>query len=173
MVPILLVPGHADPGPGHWLSLWEGSRGGRVVEVPVGTPPSRAAWMEALDDAVAASGGPPLLVGHDLGALAIVHWAAEGTREVHGALLVAPPDPEAPGGPGAWGDFAPVPRRVLPFPALVAASSSDPYLDLARARTLAADWGARFVDLGPCGHLDPASGHGEWPLGEALLQELM
>jgi predicted alpha/beta hydrolase family esterase len=67
--------------------------------------------------------------------------------------------------------FGPIPRRRLPFPAILAASSDDPFLAPARAQALATDWGARFVDLGPCGHLNPASGHGPWPRGEALLSE--
>ena len=29
---------------------------------------------------------------------------------------------------------------------------------------LARDWGSRLVDLGPVGHLNPASGFGEWPM---------
>jgi len=56
-------------------------------------------------------------------------------------------------------------------PPILAASADDPHMDPSRARALAADWGARFVDLGPCGHLNLASGHGPWPRGEALLSE--
>ena len=64
------------------------------------------------------------------------------------------------------------PRRSLPFPAILAASSNDSFLSLERARALALDWGAQLVDLGPCGHLNQASGHGPWVRGEALLSEL-
>lgn len=173
MSPILLVPGFRNAGPGHWLSLWEGARGGRRVEMPNWDHPHRADWVGALDEAVAACEGPPLLVGHDLGCLAIVHWAAGQAREVRGALLVAPLDVDTPEAAAPLRGFGPIPHGTLPFPAILAASSNDPFLRLGRARELAADWGARFVDLGPRGHLDLASGHGEWPLGEALLQELM
>jgi predicted alpha/beta hydrolase family esterase len=175
MSPTLLVPGYQNSGPGHWQSLWEGTlRGGRRVEMPNWDFPHRADWVEALDDAIAACGGePPLLVGHSLGCLAIAHWAAGSPREIRGALLAVPPDVERADTLDVLRGFGPIPRGTLPFPALVAASSDDPFMTLDRARGLAADWGARFVDLGPCGHLNQASGHGEWPLGEALLQELM
>jgi predicted alpha/beta hydrolase family esterase len=174
MPPVLLVPGYQNSGPGHWQSLWEGTRGdARRVEMPNWDFPHLPDWVEALDDAIAACGEPPLLVGHSLGCLTIVHWAAGNPREVRGALLAAPADVERPDTLEVLRGFAPIPRRALPFSALVAASSDDPFMALDRARDLAGDWGARFVDLGPCGHLNAASGHGEWPLGQALLLELM
>jgi uncharacterized protein len=37
---------------------------------------------------------------------------------------------------------------------------------------LARDWGSRLVDLGEVGHLNPASGFGEWPMAESLIAEL-
>ena len=37
---------------------------------------------------------------------------------------------------------------------------------------LARSWGSRLVDLGEVGHLNPASGYGEWPRAEALIAEL-
>jgi predicted alpha/beta hydrolase family esterase len=39
-------------------------------------------------------------------------------------------------------------------------------------RALADSWGSRFIDIGPVGHLNPASGYGEWPGAEALLDVL-
>ena len=174
MSPILLVPGYQNSGPGHWQSLWEGAHGDiHRVEMPNWEFPRKAEWVEALDDAVAACAEPPILVGHSLGSLAIVHWAASHQREVRGALLATPADVERPDALALLRGFGPIPRETLPFPAIVAASSNDPFMALDRARGLALDWGARFVDLGPRGHLNDASGHGEWPLGEALLQELM
>ncbi|WP_259274946.1 alpha/beta hydrolase [Raoultella terrigena] len=38
-----------------------------------------------------------------------------------------------------------------------------------RARAMAADWHARFVDAGACGHLNAASGLGDWDAGHALI----
>jgi predicted alpha/beta hydrolase family esterase len=111
-------------------------------------------------------------VGHSLGCLAIVHWTFWGTRDIQGALLVAPTDVEREAGLDVLKDFAPIPRRRLPFPSILAASNDDPFMGFESARALAEAWGSRLVDLGPCGHVNAASGYGEWPRGEALLQEL-
>jgi len=37
---------------------------------------------------------------------------------------------------------------------------------------LARVWGASFVDVGACGHINGASGLGPWPQGESILREL-
>ena len=97
--PIFLVPGWQNSGPGHWQSLWESQLpDARRVEMPNWEFPRRWEWIEALDDALAQhlrfDGPPPVLVGHSLGCLAIVHWAATHQRLIHGALLVAPADVE-------------------------------------------------------------------------------
>lgn len=173
MAAILIVPGYQNSGPGHWQSLWEGSlRDARRVEMPNWDFPHKVDWMEALDEAIAACTEPPLLVGHSLGCLAIVHWARDQDREIRGALLAAPTDVERPDALPILRGFAPIPRLHLPFQTILAASADDPFLALARAHALAADWGARLVDLGPCGHLNLASGHGPWPRGESLLADL-
>ncbi|MFF4684996.1 alpha/beta hydrolase [Streptomyces sp. NPDC001307] len=36
----------------------------------------------------------------------------------------------------------------------------------------ARSWGSRLVELGAVGHLNPASGYGEWPLAEELIRML-
>jgi predicted alpha/beta hydrolase family esterase len=38
---------------------------------------------------------------------------------------------------------------------------------------MAGDWGANLVELGAVGHLNPASGYGEWPRGETLIKRLL
>jgi len=177
MRPILLVPGYLNSGLGHWQTLWEGQmRDARRVEMPNWEHPHRADWVEALDQAIRRAnddGAPPILVGHSLGCIAIVHWAEANELPVHGALLVAPTDVEAPSAPELLRGFAPVPLFGLPFPARVVASTDDPYLSLARARAFASAWDASFTEIGPRGHINAAAGFGEWPRGEALLRELM
>jgi len=187
MHPILIIPGYGDSGPGHWQSLWEANvKYAKRVEMPNWLFPHRAAWVEALDEAIRDAGAlaPPVLVAHSLGCIAVAHWVRYGQRTVHGALLVAPPDLERPERwtvtdleradlVAATRDFLPVPRSGLPFPSQVVASSDDPYGSLERARELAEAWGSQFRDVGPCGHLNTAAGFGEWPRGEAFLQELL
>jgi len=68
--------------------------------------------------------------------------------------------------------WLPVPRERLPFPSIVAASRNDPLARFDRVAELAQAWGGRLVDLGDVGHLNPASGYGEWPRAEEFIDEL-
>lgn len=187
MRPILLIPGLGNSGPGHWQSLWEGNiRYAKRVEMPNWDYPHLHDWVEALDAAIrdASEIAPPILVAHSLGCITVAHWADRYQRPIHGALLVAPPDVERTGTvPAAdsprddvqeiFSGFAPIPLFSLPFPSHVVASSNDPYTSIHRAQEFAEAWGSVFTDLGPRGHINTASGHGEWPRGEAFLQDLM
>jgi hypothetical protein len=173
MPTILIIPGFQNSGPGHWQSLWESSLSrAKRVEMPGWERPRKVPWVEALDEAIAACQEPPILVAHSLGCLAVAHWARDQDRAIRGALLAVPPDVERRDADPRLRGFGPIPRRRLPFPAILAASSDDSFLAMDRAKALAADWGARFVELGPCGHLNQAAGFGPWPRGEALLAEL-
>jgi predicted alpha/beta hydrolase family esterase len=60
----------------------------------------------------------------------------------------------------------------LPFPSIVAASRNDPLARYERVESLAQGWRSRLVDLGSVGHLNPASGFGEWPRAHELIGEL-
>ena len=60
----------------------------------------------------------------------------------------------------------------LPFPSIVAASRNDALGDYDRVNDLAAAWGSRVVDLGEVGHLNPATGFGDWSWAAAPLEEL-
>jgi predicted alpha/beta hydrolase family esterase len=68
--------------------------------------------------------------------------------------------------------WLPRPTAPLPFPSIVAGSRNDPLCRFDRACDMAYRWRSRFVDLGDVGHLNPASGFGEWPLAEELVREL-
>jgi predicted alpha/beta hydrolase family esterase len=93
---------------------------------------------------------------------------------VRAALLVATADVDSPAHtPPETRDFAPKPRARLPFPATVIASRNDPYVTLERARAFAAAWGADFVDAGAIGHINAASGLGDWPEGRRWLRALV
>jgi len=85
---------------------------------------------------------------------------------------VAVPDPAGPAFPAEAEGFA-VTRQPLPFPSIVVASRNDPYADIAWSRTCATAWGSELVDIGDAGHINAASGLGEWPQGLALLQRLI
>ncbi|MGF6640877.1 putative alpha/beta hydrolase family esterase [Paraburkholderia sp. MM6662-R1] len=69
--------------------------------------------------------------------------------------------------------WLPIPRKPLPFPSIVGASRNDPLGRFERVQEMAQDWGSRLVDLGEVGHLNPASGFGEWPMAETLIRRLV
>lgn len=175
-VEILIVPGWSGSGPDHWQSRWQRSlKTAHRIEQEHWRDPQRDAWVGRILAAVAEAKLPPVLVAHSLGVAAVAHAAAKLPRGlIAGALLVAPADvdnavawPPTDGLmlPASETGFTPLPREPLPFPALLIASSDDPYCSLERARGLAEAWGATFVDAGALGHINTASGHGPWPDG--------
>lgn len=170
--PVLVLPGIGDSGPGHWQSLWEARQPSfrRVVQRDWNHPVC-VEWAHALEQAVAASGVDTVLVAHSLGCLLTAHWATATDRRVKAALLVAVPDPAGPAFPAEASGFAFV-RLPLPFRSIVVASRDDPYADIAWSRACAAAWGSEFVDIGDAGHINAASGLGEWPQGMDLLRRL-
>lgn len=176
MAAIVTLPGIGGSGEAHWQSLWEASDPSMARFQPASwDQPELDDWIAALDRAVLAAAGPPLLVAHSLACLLVAHWAARREESagvaVRGAFLVAVPDPDGPAFPTAEAaTFRGVPELALPFPALVVASSDDPYGSLEHARRRAAAWGAGLVEVGALGHINDASGLGGWPQGRMLLQ---
>lgn len=167
----LIVPGWRDSGPGHWQSLWaERLPGARRVVQDDWVNPSREAWVQALALEVLAATGPVVIVAHSLGCIATVHLPHAAARRVHAALLVAPADPERRAPLNA---FAPVPCERLPYRSIVVASTNDPFCPSRRAGAYARAWGSEFVRLPEAGHINVESGHGDWPLGLALLHSLL
>lgn len=167
-VDILLVPDWTGSGPDHWQSRWERSLStARIISQGDFDTPRKDDWVGRIVEAVRKARRPVVLVAHSCGVAAVAHAAPLLTRlNVAGAYLVAPADlEEADDWLGARGDFAPMPLDRLPFPAVLVASSSDPYCSMERARTFAEAWGATLVPAGNAGHIDAASGHGPWPEG--------
>ncbi len=177
---ILMVPGLRDHVAEHWQTLLEAKLpNARSVPPLEHDKLSRHARVAALDAAIASIDGPVILVAHSAGVMITVQWAQQHVRPIHGALLATPADLESPMPPGYPSPEAirdngwlPVPRVRLPFPSILAASSTDPLCSMDRARELAGNWGSLLVELGDVGHLNPAAGYGQWPLAEALIDTL-
>lgn len=180
---ILLIPGLGGSSADHWQGCWASKDSGfRIVEQSDWTAPDPERWTEALDQAVVRTGGPVVLVAHSLGCALIAHWAARWARAAHpdrrsvvkGAMLVAPADVDDAGRtPDVVRGFAPMPLQAMPFPSVVAASENDPYVGLDRATLFADRWGANVRNLGRRGHVNGASGLGDWPEGRAILEDLL
>ena len=177
---VLIVPGLRDHVAGHWQTVL-GARLPRVRTVP---PMGRenldcTARCAAIEREAQAVEGPLVVVAHSGGAVMLAHWARSTRRPVLGALLATPPDFERPMPEGyptiadlAAGGWLPVPHERLPFPSIVAASRNDPLGRFSRVTALASDWGSEVVDLGFVGHLNPASGFGNWAKAESLIAQL-
>jgi uncharacterized protein len=177
---VLIVPGLRDHVDDHWQTLLA-ARLTRVRTVPpMGRDnPDCAARVRAIEHTARGIDGPVIVVAHSGGVITVAHWAEQTRCHVHGALLAVPPDFERPMPPGfptifalRSGGWLPVPREPLPFPSIVAASRNDPLATYECVTALAEAWGSRVVDLGDVGHLNPASGFGEWPRALSLIEEL-
>ena len=179
-ITFLIVPGLRDHVEEHWQT-YLAAQLAKVVTVPPleHDKLSREARVQALNSTLASIEGPVVIVAHSAGCMMVAHWALRRARPILGALLAAPADVETQMPAGyptkdvlADNGWTPIPRQRLPFPTLLAASSNDPLTALERARRFAQDWGSTLVELGPQGHLNPASGHGPWPQAMALIQDV-
>ena len=173
---VLLLPGWLDSDPGHWQSRWQRAHGYQRVEQSDWLWPKRGDWMARLDEVMLADAATPaVLVAHSLGCHLVAAWAAHSSHSarVRGALLVAPPDTERDDMAPNLSTWRPIVRRALPFPTVMVVSSDDPFCAADRVAQMARDWGARWVDIGARGHINSQSGLGDWPHGQALLQDLI
>lgn len=175
---ILTVPGLGGSGPSHWQTLWEQSRPDtHRVELGMWDSPHRNTWVTKLDQAIRRAQAPVVLAAHSLGCLAVAWWAELAGQPfgwpVAGALLVAPADVDRDDVRPELAAFHPTPTKPLPFPSIVVASSDDPWIAPEKARALAGGWGSYFVDAGPQGHLNAASGIGWWEEGQTLLDRVL
>lgn len=168
--PVLIVPGIGNSGPDHWQTRWQRRYPGcSRIDVKDWDQPECADWMDAIARAVRALGPHTRIVAHSLGCLAVAHWAAHaGGASVGGALLVAVPDPHGAAFPAEARGFAPLPQSHLGFPSLIVASDDDPYATPAHAQRCAAMWGSALHRAGALGHINAASGLGDWDLGWEL-----
>ena len=172
--PILVLPGIGNSGPDHWQTLWEaGNRSMKRVNARDWNRVTCSEWVRALEAAVSVSGAQAVLVAHSLGCLQVAHWASNTSLPIHGALLVAVPDPSGPSFPAEASGFDPIPLKRFAFPSIVVASSNDPYADIDHARRCAKAWGSRIAEIGNAGHINASSNLGDWAQGRALLEELL
>ena len=167
---VIILPGWRNSGPGHWQTLWANSLPSVLrVEQDDWVAPVRQSWVARLSETIERAPGPVVVVAHSLGCITATHLPPAMAQRIHGALLVAPADPERR---AILSDFAPVPYAALPYRSIVVASSNDPFCPIRLAGAYARAWGSEFVRMQNAGHINIDSGHGEWPLGWALLQSL-
>ncbi|NGP27678.1 RBBP9/YdeN family alpha/beta hydrolase, partial [Rhodococcus aetherivorans] len=90
---VVIVPGLR----GHVAEHWQTLLAARLPKVTTVEPLQRdkfglAARVAALDEVVAGTTGPVLLVAHSAGVMITVAWAQRHDHPVVGALLATPPD---------------------------------------------------------------------------------
>ncbi len=171
--PVLILPGLYNSAPAHWQTQWEQTHPDFVrVQQREWDQPDCNVWVSPLDSAIRACAEPPLLVAHSAACCLVARWARQHAGPVCGALLVAPADTDGAQWPAGPTNFQPMPMQKLGFPAIVVASSNDPYVSIERARVFAQAWGAQLVEIGPRDHINGDAGLGEWPEGLMLAREL-
>ena len=172
---ILILPGWQNSDPLHWQSLWQAQFGYQRVAQHDWMRPLRGDWIARLEDVLLSLDGPAVLVAHSLGCQLVAAWAAhsKNTRCVKAALLVAPGDAESEELRPVLSSWSPLVLTPLPFASTLVASSNDPYCSVARASQFASAWGSRLLNIGAHGHINTDSGLGDWPAGQALLNELI
>lgn len=171
-VEILVIAGYEGSGDVHWQQrLISKLSSARLVEQDDWLYGSLANAVGAIVTAVAQAQKPVVFVAHSAGCGLVAHAAkalaqAGTVSKVKGAFLAAASDPAVLKTlSGIDPTFADVPLEPLPFPSVLISSSNDPYCSVAVSKTLAAAWGAEWVDAGEAGHINTASGHGPWPEG--------
>ncbi len=170
---ILILPGLGNSGDGHWQTIWQNRFGFERVEQKSWDTPVCNDWIAAIDAAVLKHNiSNVILVAHSLANTTVAAWAQKYNRAIKGALLVGPSDTEADSYPAGTAGFMPMVLHKLPFESITIASSNDFYVTPERAAYFAACWGSRLVNIGAAGHINVASGHGEWAEGLQYLKEL-
>lgn len=167
LTPVFLA-GINNSEPEHWQSSFrQRLPAGLWVEHGDWDAPIAAQWVAELDQALAPISGPVVFVAHSLGCLLVTEWVLKHPEaRAAGAFCVAPPDPASPAFPHhVVQGFRPATAVDLPFPAMLVASQDDPYGSFEYASRVARAWRAPLIDAGAKGHLNAASGLGDWPEG--------
>jgi predicted alpha/beta hydrolase family esterase len=174
MPPVIVVPGLGGSEDDHWQTHLERSFTGAIrVHQDDWNRPDLSRWLARLEECVEARPGS-ILVAHSLGCILVAHLAdRRPDLSVAAAVLVAPADVEACRDTlRTTRSFAPIPRRELPFHAVVVVSTNDPFMGCDRAFDLTRSWRAQFINAGAKGHINVASGFGRWRAGEDIVRSL-
>lgn len=174
MTNYLIVPGLGNSGPEHWQTFFEnsGENFTRILQQDWEAPDCED-WISTIDRAVSEfNPSSVVLIGHSMGCTAIAHWVKKYQKKIKGALLVAPSDLEASVYKFPATGFTPIPQEKFNFKTIVVASENDEWVSWERAKFFATNWGSEFINLGKAGHINVASGFGDWKDGLDILKKL-
>ncbi len=175
MIHYFTLPGLGGSDSDHWQSHFENILPNcKRIEQQNWEKPDREVWIKTIDDAVRDYDlSKVVFISHSLGGIALSHWVNTYKRKIKGALIVAPPVLDNIPSEIGLDSFLPVPKYKIDFPTLLVASTNDPWADLEASLLLAQSWGSEFVSVGEAGHINSASGLGEWKEGLSLLGNLL
>jgi predicted alpha/beta hydrolase family esterase len=163
----LIIPGLKSSGPTHWQTWLEHRVPGSLrVTQRDWNDPHLPGWSSRVRHEILRATGEIFIVAHSFGVLAAVQAASDHSERISGALLVAPADPER------FGVAEFLPSNSLGFPAIVVASTSDPWMAYERAVDWSRLWKAELINLGDAGHINSDAGYGPWPEALTLLERL-
>jgi len=174
MINYFIIPGLGNSGPEHWQTYFEKSgKNFQRINQQEWESPTCDDWIQTIDNVLSNYDlSTVVLVGHSLGCATIAHWAARYNKVIKGALLVAPRDLEAPQYTFPAKGFSPIPKQKINFRTIVVASEDDIWVSLDRARYFADCWGSELVNIGKAGHINAASGYGQWTKGLKILKTI-
>lgn len=170
---ILNAPGLHGSGPIHWQTRWEQIPGRQIARTTPASwdEPDPADWLTALRGDILASGSETIVVAHSLACIVMAQILADEAL-CAGLVLVAPPDPHAePFRVVTDAGFHTMATRPVLVPGLVIASTDDPYATPEATQRMADVWGVPLTWVGALGHINSASGLGDWPQGWAMVEE--
>lgn len=166
--PSLIVPGLHGSGGAHWQSWWQVAVPGVLrVEQDDWNTPDLGVWTDRLLLTVASQPQPVWLVAHSFGCLVAAQAISMRSRNIAGAYLVAPADPDR------FGLAASLALNPLPVPTAMVISSNDPWLAENKALWLAQRWGSEVFPVGNAGHLNTAAGFGPWIEGLVMFRDFV
>ncbi len=159
-VRLLVVPGLGGSPAGHWQTWLEGEvpHAVRVVQSDWNTP-DLDRWAAQVGVTIEEAGDRCrwLVAAHSFGVLAILRYLQlYRDARIVAQLLVAPADPARFDLDGS------MPHGPLSVPTTLVLSADDPWLGPSVGRTWAARWQVPVLDLGRSGHVNVASGFGQW-----------
>ncbi|MGD9668865.1 MAG: RBBP9/YdeN family alpha/beta hydrolase [Hyphomicrobiaceae bacterium] len=163
----LIVPGLHGSGADHWQTWFQQKlpHSVRVIQRDW-QDPYLPHWSARVRRELNRVPGRIWVVAHSFGCLAAAQAAFDYGDHISGLMLVAPADPDK------FGAATYLPERPLGVPAVLVASTNDPWMRFDRAVDWADTWGAELINLGPAGHINTQSGFGPWPQGLSILREL-
>ncbi len=170
---VILIPGISNSGPTHWQTLWEAKHPHTIrLQQSDWDHPDCDQWAEQLEALVRTLHEPPVLVAHSLGCLVACRWASQSSRPIQAALLVAVPDPAGPSFPPEATGFSVLPSGLGHRRVVMVSSTNDPFSSTLYSQQRALAWNAEHITLGALGHINAASGLGDWDQGWGIVERL-